>query len=69
MASNSFIITKDDWEIMSAQQRDLLMFNTLARVNQRIDALEGKSWADKGCAFIGGVVGGFMAFMGMKIGS
>jgi hypothetical protein len=35
--------------------------------NQRITTLENKDLYNKGCSFIGGVIGGFLAFIGQKI--
>jgi hypothetical protein len=68
--TNGVIIIKDkDWERATPEQRDWMIFNTLQSLDRRLEKLERRPWLDKGFAFIGGVIGGGLAFLGIKIGS
>jgi hypothetical protein len=69
MADNGFMILKEkDWQGQTPEQRDWLIFNTLQNMDSRLKKIESKAWLDKGCSFLGGIVGGAAAYFGIKIG-
>jgi hypothetical protein len=68
MGEGFLVMNEKDWEKMTAEQRDWAVFNTLCRMDQRLSKLEKRPIADKCFSFLGGVIGGFLAAIGIKIG-
>jgi surfactin synthase thioesterase subunit len=66
---NGFIITKDTWENMPQEQREWLLFDTMQDMNTRLKAVEKRPLTDKCFSFLGGVVGGALAYLGIKWGA
>jgi hypothetical protein len=65
--ANGFIVVDDkDWEKASQEQRDWMTYNTMRKIDTRLTKLERKPIIDKACAFAGGVVGGALAYLGIK---
>ena len=62
---NGFIVSKETWDHMPDEQQRWIMFETMQVVNTRLKRLErwNACWA-----FIGGVVGGALSALGIKIG-
>jgi hypothetical protein len=69
MTNGAIIIKDKDWERATPEQRDWMIFNTLQSLDRRLQKLERQPWIDKSLAFIGGVIGGGLAFLGIQIGS
>jgi hypothetical protein len=66
--ANGFIVTKEDWEHMSPAQQSWMTFNAVQDMNARVSRLEKRSLFDKVCSTVGGIIGGFLAFLGVKLG-
>ena len=66
MPSGYMIITEKDWDKASPEQRDWMIFRTIQDINKRLEKLERRSFIHKAMAFAGGIVGGVLAFMGLK---
>lgn len=67
--SNKFIVVeKDEWEHATTETKLWMIFKTLQNIDERIRALEKKSLIDKTYSAIGGIVGGMLAAIGIKIG-
>ena len=67
--SNGFLVLNEkDWKQMSPQQKEWATFNTLQSMSERLGRLEKRPVIDKCFSFLGGVVGGAAAFLGIKIG-
>ena len=65
--SNGFIVVDDkDWEKASQEQRDWMAYNTMRSIDARLTKLERKPLIDKVCSFVGGIIGGALAFIGIK---
>jgi hypothetical protein len=62
-------VTERDWEHMSTDNRDWLVFSTLKSMDKRLEVIETKSRFDKCWSFLGGVVGGVAAALGIKVGT
>jgi hypothetical protein len=67
--SNGFIVTKEDWEHMTPAQQGWMTYNAVQSIDGRVQKLEKKTLFDRGCATLGGVIGGAAAFLGLKWGS
>jgi len=66
---NGFIIIDEtDWKEATPEQRDWMIFKTLRVLDERMQKLEKRPVVDKCFSFCGGVLGGFLAFLGMKFG-
>ena len=66
--SNHMIVNEKDWEIASEEQRSWMVFNTIQSINTRLEKLEKRPIIDKIYAFGGGLIGGALAFLGIKVG-
>jgi len=67
MGNGFIVIDERDWEDADDEQRAWMTFKTLKSIDGRLQKLEKKQWFDKACSFVGGVIGGFLAAMGVKI--
>jgi len=68
MSNSYMIITEKDWEEASEKQRSWMMFNTIQSMDARLKKLEKRPIMDKVFSFAGGIIGGALAFLGIKIG-
>jgi len=66
--ANGFIVTKEDWESMTPAQQSWMTFNAVQAMNERVEALEKRPFFDKCFSFMGGLIGGVLATMGIKWG-
>jgi len=60
------IINEKDWEKASPDQQSWMVFNTIQSINASLEKLEKRSFLHKICAFGGGIVGGALAYVGIK---
>lgn len=60
------MVTEKDWEKASEEQRGWWTFQSLQSLNDRMVCLEKRPFIDKCYAFLGGVIGGFVAALGLK---
>ena len=67
MSSGYMIINEKDWENASEEQRSWMVFNTIQNINVRLEKLEKRPIIDKALSLIGGVIGGALAYFGIKI--
>ena len=67
--TSGFIVTKEDWEHMSTSQQGWMMFNAIQGLDERMCKVEKRPLMDKFFSFLGGVIGGFAAALGIKWGS
>ncbi len=64
MSEDRFLVCDEkDWEGLTTEQRDWMMFKTLRSMDTRLKSLE--RW-NKAFSFFGGVIGGAMAAFGIK---
>ncbi|MHA1224094.1 MAG: hypothetical protein ACTSP3_12760 [Candidatus Heimdallarchaeaceae archaeon] len=68
MVDSFMIITEKDWDDATEKQRSWMLFNTIQSMDTRLKKLEKRPIVDKICSFGGGVVGGALAYLGIKIG-
>ena len=66
---NGFVITKETWENMPAEQREWLLFDTMQDMNRRLKLVEERPFRDKCYSFFGGLIGGALAAAGIKWGT
>ena len=63
MKNRFLVVDEKDWKEMPPERRDWLIFNTLESMDCRLKKLE--RW--NACfSFVGGIIGGFAAVMGIK---
>lgn len=67
MSNNVMIITEKDWEKTTPERRSWMMFNTIQNLDKRLRVVEKRYVVDKLFAFGGGIVGGALAFLGIKV--
>jgi hypothetical protein len=60
------VVCEKDWEAMPDSQKTWMLFNTLRSIDERLATVEGQSTMHKYLAFLGGVVGGAAAAIGVK---
>lgn len=68
MANGFLVVDEKDWQGQSPEQRDWLIFKTLKSMDDRLKVLEKRPLTDKCWSFAGGVIGGFLAALGVKWG-
>jgi hypothetical protein len=66
--ANGFVVTKEDWEHMTPAQQGWLTFNAVQELDKRVRVLEDRPFVDKCFAAAGGIIGGAMAYLGLKMG-
>lgn len=67
--SNGFIVLNEkDWEGMDEKQKLWAIYNTLNSMDKRLKILERRPVVDKCFSFFGGIIGGALAFFGIKYG-
>ena len=66
MANGFLVVDEKDWCDATHDQRDWMVFKTLKSMDDRLKKLE--RW-NTVAAFTGGMIGGAMAFLGIKIGT
>ena len=67
--SNGYMIIKEkDWEKASEEQRSWMVFNTIQSINVRLEKLEKRPIINKALSLVGGVIGGALAYIGIKVG-
>lgn len=69
MSNGFLILDENDWKEATPEQRDWMIFKTLKAINERLLTLEKKTITDKCFSFLGGIVGGFAAALGLKWGT
>ena len=65
--ANGFIVTKDDWEHMTPEQQGWMTFNAVQDLNRRMNIIECRPFWDKCASFLGGLIGGIAAALGIKL--
>jgi hypothetical protein len=66
MPNGFLVLDEKDWESMTEQQKDWTIYKTLRAVNERITCLERRPFIDRFTSFFGGIIGGFIAAIGLK---
>ena len=66
--SNHMIVNEKDWDIASEEQRSWMVFNTIQSINTRLEKLEKRPIIDKALSLIGGIIGGALAYLGIRMG-
>ena len=66
--SNHMVVNEKDWENASEEQRSWMVFNTIQSINIRLEKLEKRPIIDKALSLVGGVIGGALAYIGIKVG-
>jgi len=63
---NGFIISKESWQRMSEEERKWITFDTMQDMHLQLRSL--RRW-NKIMSGAGGIVGGILAFFGLKVGA
>jgi hypothetical protein len=66
MGNGFIIVDEKDWAEMTEDQRSWAVYKTLRSLDERMRKLEKRPVADKCFAFLGGVIGGFLAAIGLR---
>lgn len=65
---NGFVVTKADWEHITPAQQSWMTFDAIQSLDRRLKKLEGRKFFNKALSFGGGLIGGALAALGIKIG-
>jgi hypothetical protein len=68
MGNGFLIVDEQDWHGSTPEQRDWMIFKTLKSLDSRMSCLERRPFVDKCFSFAGGLIGGALAFLGIKYG-
>lgn len=69
MANGFLVIDEKAWDKTEPENRDKLIFLTLQAIDGRLCKLEKAGFCHKTCATIGGLIGGALAAIGIKLAS
>jgi hypothetical protein len=64
MSKGFIVVDEKDWKEIAPERRDWLIFNTLKSMDARLQSLE--RW-NKALSFAGGMLGGVLATLGIKL--
>jgi hypothetical protein len=68
MRNGFIVLSEKDWEGMDEKQKLWAIYNTMSSMDTRLKILERRPVVDKCFSFLGGIVGGALAFLGIKYG-
>jgi hypothetical protein len=68
MENGFLVLDEKDWKDASAEQRDWMVYKTLKSMDSRLKKLERRSVVHNCFSFVGGVIGGILAAIGIKFG-
>jgi len=68
MADGFITFGEKDWEAATPDRRSWMTYETLKSMDARLSKLEKRPLMDKFFSFLGGVIGGFAAILGIKMG-
>ena len=68
MSNAKMTINEQRWKEFSEEEKSWILFDTLQDVNKRISKLENRKYIHTTKNFIGGMIGGALAVLGMKWG-
>jgi len=66
--AGGFNIDETDWGHMEPKQQSWLTFNAIQSMDARLSKLEKRPLMDKCFSFLGGIMGGFAAALGINWG-
>jgi hypothetical protein len=67
MANGFLVLDENDWKEATPEQRDWMIFKTLKSLDTRMGVLEKRPMIDKCFSFAGGLIGGALAYFGIKV--
>ena len=68
MANAKMTVSPERWKEMNENDRTWIIYDSLITIDKRVTHLEHDAWMHKGFAFVGGVIGGGLSFLGIKWG-
>ena len=68
MENGFLVISEKGFGIMTDEEKQWAIFNTLKSIDARLKTLEKRPFVDKCWSFAGGIVGGAAAALGIKWG-
>lgn len=66
--ASGIIVEKEEWEHATEEQRSWMTFKTLTSIDGRLQKLERRVIFDKLLNSGSGVIGGALAYLGLKVG-
>lgn len=66
MSNGFLVLNENDWKNATPEQRDWMIYNTLQSLDSRMKTIEKRPIVDRCFSFMGGVIGGFAAALGIK---
>lgn len=60
-------VSEESWKALDKDEQSWFIYNTLRSFDRRLEHLEGRKLIDKSLTLAGGVIGGALAFLGLKL--
>ncbi|TET67290.1 MAG: hypothetical protein E3J56_13140 [Candidatus Aminicenantes bacterium] len=60
-------VSEESWKALDKDEQSWFIFATLRSFDKRLEHLEGRKLLDKGLTVAGGIIGGALAFLGLKV--
>ena len=62
------VVKKERWKEFSEEEKSWITYDTLQDINKRVKKLENRKFWDSAKSFAGGLIGGAVAILGIKLG-
>jgi len=63
---DGIIVDRETWKNIDDEERFRMVYNTLRSIDDRLKKLERRPVFDRVASFVGGIVGGILAFFYLK---
>lgn len=67
MANLKMPVSEQSWKTLDKDEQSWFIYNTLRSFDGRLEHLEGRRLLDKSLTVAGGIIGGGLAFLGLKV--
>lgn len=68
MPNIKMVVNEERWKKFSQEEKSWITYDTLRDISKRVKKLENRKFIDGAKSFVGGLIGGAAAIIGIKLG-